>query len=288
MRQDQERLLVETFDHIVGDLFGRQIAVAGLRAFRDRTQHVGIDALRAQDRDLDIICTMRDREVLGKADGGVFGRRIRRTANLREKPRRRDRVEEVTAAARFIQRHQMTRGIDVGHHMNRPAFFPRLVRRSAGIDGHRIETTADAGIRTKQVDRPDAFFSDVDEAPDVRLAADIAGESRAIDRRRNGFRAHAVHIGDDDLGRTGLVKGFTHRLPDAVAAACDDDDFAVELHVSPEDCYVVMYSKRDRAPLCNGTPRRAAQSHARSRSGNAAAAKRGRRRRANIARRPLR
>src|SRR3954447_24615127 len=51
VRQDQERLLLEAGEHIFGDLLRREVAVAGLRALGNRTQHVGVDALRTEDRD---------------------------------------------------------------------------------------------------------------------------------------------------------------------------------------------------------------------------------------------
>src|SRR5882757_6351423 len=81
MRQDQERFLFDAFQRIVGNLLRAQVTVAGLRTFRDRAQHVGVDALRAQDRDLDAVGAVRDRQAFGEADRGVFGGRIGRTAD---------------------------------------------------------------------------------------------------------------------------------------------------------------------------------------------------------------
>src|SRR5258708_2591087 len=84
VRQDHERLLLDAGERIVCHLLRRQVAIAGLRALRDRAQHVGIDALRAQDGDLDAVGPVRDREIFRKPHGGMFGRRIDRAADLRE------------------------------------------------------------------------------------------------------------------------------------------------------------------------------------------------------------
>src|SRR5437899_2524730 len=61
------------------------IAVAGLRAFRNRAEHVGIDALRTQDGNADAMRLVRDRKILGKSYGRMLGRRIGRTSDLRKK-----------------------------------------------------------------------------------------------------------------------------------------------------------------------------------------------------------
>src|SRR5258705_9679651 len=62
MRQDDKSLLLDASQGIVGDLLGRQIAVAGLRTFRDRAEHVGIDALRTQDGNANAMRLVRDRK----------------------------------------------------------------------------------------------------------------------------------------------------------------------------------------------------------------------------------
>src|SRR5436309_10032870 len=49
MRQDHERLLLDALQRVLRHLLRRQVAVAGLRPLRDRTQHVGVDPLRARD-----------------------------------------------------------------------------------------------------------------------------------------------------------------------------------------------------------------------------------------------
>ena len=66
-----------------GGYFLNTISAAGLRAFGDRAQHVGVDALRAQDRHLDAVGLVRDRKILGKPHRGMFCRRIGRAADLR-------------------------------------------------------------------------------------------------------------------------------------------------------------------------------------------------------------
>jgi len=50
--------------------------------------------LRAQDRDLDAVGLVRDREVLGKSHRGMLGGRIGRAADLRQQASRGNGVEE--------------------------------------------------------------------------------------------------------------------------------------------------------------------------------------------------
>src|SRR5262249_15981440 len=53
--QDQECLLRDAGERVFRDLLGRQIAVAALRTLGNRAQHVGVDALRAEDRDAYVV-----------------------------------------------------------------------------------------------------------------------------------------------------------------------------------------------------------------------------------------
>src|SRR5260221_8974162 len=111
VRQDDECFMLEAGEHILCHLLRRQIAVAGLRAFRNRAQHVGVDALRTQDRNLDAIGLVRDRQILRETDCGMFRGRIGRTSDLRQKSRSRDRIEEIAAAASLHARDKMPRAI---------------------------------------------------------------------------------------------------------------------------------------------------------------------------------
>ena len=138
VRQDQECLLLEAGEHVFRDLLRREIAVAGLWALRDRAQHVGVDALRAEDRHLDVVGLVRDREVFGKADRGVLGGGVSGASDLRQQTCRRNRIEKISAAARLHAGNEIPRRIDMGHDMDRPAPRPRLVGGAAGIDRHRI------------------------------------------------------------------------------------------------------------------------------------------------------
>src|SRR6266404_8328621 len=101
MRQDDECLLLDSLQRILRDLLRRKIAVAGLRAFRDRPQHVGIDALRAQDGNADAVGLVRDRKVLRKPNGRMLGRRIGRASDLREQTGGGNRVEKIPLPARL-------------------------------------------------------------------------------------------------------------------------------------------------------------------------------------------
>src|SRR5258708_26996276 len=56
-------------------LFPYTTLFRSLRAFRNLAQHVGVDALRAQDRDFYAIRAMRNCKVLGKTNRGVLGGR---------------------------------------------------------------------------------------------------------------------------------------------------------------------------------------------------------------------
>src|SRR5882724_9476526 len=127
MRQNDECFLLDPGQRVVRDLLGRQIAVAGLRTFRDRPEHVGIDALRTQDRNLDAIGLVRDRKVLRKSDRRMLGCRIGRASYLRQQAGGGNRVEEIPLPARLHAWNQMPRGIDMRHDVDRPASRPRLV-----------------------------------------------------------------------------------------------------------------------------------------------------------------
>ena len=182
-------------------------------------------------------------------------------------------LRKYAAAARLHARDQMPRGVDMRHDVDRPALRKRLVGGAAGIHRQRIEAAADAGVGTKQRNRAEFSFGFLDDVDDVLFLADIAFERRAIDRGRDRFRAGQIEIGDHDLGRTGAMKGLAERAPDAVGAAGDNHDLAGHLHRR------VRLLKRfrpepDRARRCNGRPRPSARNHARSRSGNAGAARR--------------
>ena len=238
---------------------------------------------------------VRDREIFGKADRGMLGRGISRAADLRQQPRGRDRVEEIAAAARLHAGDEMPRRIDMGHDVDRPAALPWLVGIAAGIDRHRIEAAADAGIGAEQFDRAELPLGLLDDVGDLLFLRDVASEGRAIHRRSDRPCIVGVHVGDDDLGRARLVKSLAQRLADAVGAARDDHDLAGHLHAtSPLVLYRFAYSAsrsllsstRGRAPRYNGTPHRPRQSRARSHSGSAAAARHGRSRQSCRAGRP--
>jgi hypothetical protein len=116
----------------------------------------------------------------------MLGGRIGRAADLRQQAGRRNRVEEIAAAARLHARDQVPRRIDMGHDMNGPAALPRLVGASAGIHRHRIEAAADAGIGAEQRNRAELMLGLLDDVKDILLLSDIAFEGRPADRRGDG------------------------------------------------------------------------------------------------------
>ena len=120
--------------------------------------------------------------------------------------------------------------IDVCHDVNGKASHERLVRRAAGIHGKRVKAGADAGIRTKQPNRPEQALGFVDHMQDVFFLRDVAFERRAVERGRDRPRGRDIEIGDDHLGSAGAMKSLAQRAADAVGAAGDDDDLAVHLH----------------------------------------------------------
>ena len=126
----------------------------------------------------------------------------------------------------------MPRRIDMRHDVDRPAALPGLIRGAAGIDRHRIEAAADAGIGAEQFDRAELPLGLLDDVGDLFFLRDVASEGRAIHRGGDRPRIVGVHIGDDDLGRASLVKGLAQRLADAVGAARDDHDLAGHLHAT--------------------------------------------------------
>src|ERR1700761_5359034 len=110
----------------------------------------------------------------------MLGRRISGAADLRQQAGRGNRVEEIAAAARLISRDKMASGIDMGHHMDRPAPRPWLVRGTAGIHRHGIETAADAGIGAEQRDRAELPLGLLDDVQYVLFLGDITLEGRAM------------------------------------------------------------------------------------------------------------
>ena len=88
----------------------------------------------------------------------------------------------------------MPRGIDMRHHMNGPTARPGFVGASPGIDRQRIEAAADAGVGTKQRDRPKLLFGFLDDVKDILLLADIAFEGGPADRPGNGARAESGNL----------------------------------------------------------------------------------------------
>src|SRR6185295_2477358 len=145
-------------------------------------------------------------------------------------PRRRNRVEEVAAAARLHARDQVPRRIDMRHDMNGPASLPGFVGSSARVGGQRIKTAADAGVGAEQRDRAELLLGLLDNVKDILFLADIAFEGRPADRGGDSPRAVGIDIGDDDPGGAGAMEGLAHRLADAVAATGDNHDFAGYLH----------------------------------------------------------
>ena len=75
-------------------------------------------------------------------------------------------------------------------------------------------------------------FGLLDDVGDLFFLRDVASEGRAIDRRSDGPRVGRVHVRDDDLGCTRLVKGLAQRLANAVCAARDDHNLAGHLHAT--------------------------------------------------------
>src|SRR5712691_13196978 len=115
---------------------------------------------------------VRDREILGKSDRRMLGRRIGRTSDLRKKSGGGNRVEKITLPARLHARDQMPRGVDMRHDVNSPASRPRLVGSSAGVLRQRIEPAADAGVGAEQRNRAELPFGFLDDVADVFLLPD--------------------------------------------------------------------------------------------------------------------
>jgi hypothetical protein len=124
----------------------------------------------------------------------------------------------------------MPRRVNMRHDVNGPASRKRFIRTAAGIRRQRIDAGKDAGVRTKQRDRPEQPLGFLDHVKDVFFLRNIAFECRTIKRGRDVARTRDVEIGHDHLGGAGAVKGFAQRPPDAVGATGNDDDFAAHLH----------------------------------------------------------
>ena len=124
----------------------------------------------------------------------------------------------------------MPRSIDMRHDVDRPASRPWLIGSSAGVLGQRVEPAADAGIGAKQRNRAELPLGLLDDVADILLFPDVAFERRAIGRSRDRSGSRRIDIGDHHPGRTGAMKGFAERAPNAFGAAGDNHDFAHHLH----------------------------------------------------------
>ena len=90
--QDQEPLFGDRREAGLRHLLRGQDPVnAGHMVFVPR-DHVGVDRLRAQQRNLDAVRRMGKSNPLGQSDGGVFRHAIGRGADLVQQPCRRSRV----------------------------------------------------------------------------------------------------------------------------------------------------------------------------------------------------
>src|SRR4029453_12139871 len=133
MRQDQECLALETSNCGLRDLFRRQNTVGGLRTGRKPLEQRCGHRLRTKNRYLDAVISVSNRNIFCKADCGVFGRRINRASDLREKTCSRDGVEEIPAAAHLHPGYKMTGGVDMAHHADGPGPIPKFLRPAAPL-----------------------------------------------------------------------------------------------------------------------------------------------------------
>src|SRR5437588_11585582 len=100
MREDEEPLFREAVYDALRHILGRQHAINMLRTLPARTQHRGVDRLRAEDRYADALIAMGNRENFRETHGRVFRDPVHGIADLVEQGGSGDRVEKGPPSAR--------------------------------------------------------------------------------------------------------------------------------------------------------------------------------------------
>src|SRR5262245_9008751 len=231
MRQDQERLALETSNCSLRDLFRRQDTVSGLRNRWKPAQQRRVHGLRTKNGYLDAVIAMGNRNIFCKADRGVLGRRIDRASDLREKTRSRDCVEQITAAARLHTRYKMTGSVNMAHHVDGPGPFPKFLRSSRRIFDPRRKAERDTSIRAVKINWPELGLGLLDQRSDLCFLRHIAQYCSTADATCHGFGCLQINVRNDDLFCTGLVECLAQGASDATAPTCHSDRFFGDIHL---------------------------------------------------------
>ena len=167
------------------------------------------------------------RQPFSKTYRGVLTHPVRGPSNLVQQTRSRRGVHEVATAARDHAGNQVSRSVDVRHHVDIPAHLPFLVRRV------EIHPHPDAGIRTKEIDRANATFGGLNDLADVRFDRNIGLEAKASDFGGRRFCALAVEINRNHGTSAFGGKAANECPPDATGRPGHNDDLILDLHTYP-------------------------------------------------------
>src|SRR5262245_51871065 len=232
MRQDQERLALETSNCSLRDLFWRQDTVTGLRARWKPVQQWRVHGLRTKNGYLDAVIAMGNRNIFCKADRGVFGRRIDRASDLRQETRSRDRVEQISAAARLHPRYKMTGGIDMAHHVDGTGPFAQFLRPGRRIFHARRKAERDTCIRAIKINRSELGLGLLDQRSDLSFLRHIAQYCSTGDATCYGFGCLQANVRNDNLFCASLMECLAQGASDATAPTCHNDRFFGDIHLS--------------------------------------------------------
>ncbi len=195
VRQNQEGLTIETFNHGVSNLLGldrggrqKTDAAAKRRIF----EHFCAHALRAQRRYSQASVAVSDGKPFSETKGSVLGRRVWRRSDLIEKTGGRDGLQQVALTPLHHRRNDGARGVDVSHEVDAENPLPlRIGRLHAAFD-------ADASIRAKEIDPAACLNSAAYEFEDVRFFRDVGMHGDSMDLRGNCFRPFLIDVRNKD------------------------------------------------------------------------------------------
>ncbi len=222
--EDVEPFGAECLDHGLGQLVGLDDAV-GLAVAQTSGSHRRVDTLGAEDRHLDAVVAVRDRQELGQLDRSGLGDRVRTRPEGGQQTGGRRRVQQVAAATSDHRWEHGPSGVEMRHHVEFPLLLPDVVRGVGEDTG-----TAGAGVGAEQVDRPVRLEGPFHQVDDVLLVGDVAGAPVAAEFGcRCGHRVF-VEVGQHDGPGPFGQKGLGHGTSDASASAGDDHYCIVQFH----------------------------------------------------------
>src|SRR5436190_5310774 len=227
VREDQDALLLEGPDVVVGDLLGLDdlgdlAQLVDVEAFRN---HRRVDELRAQAGSADAAGAVRDVDPFRGGHGRVLGRGVAGGAELSEQAGRGCRAQEVPVAAFEHLGQQVLGGPDVRLDVDAPDEVPVVVAQV----GRPALWAGDAGVGEEGVDRAVRLVRVVDQRDDLVLAADVGSYRTPVDLAGRALDALLVEVRHRHA-RAGLGEGEGAGAPDAARGARDHDVPARRVH----------------------------------------------------------